>query len=284
MGLKNRSAVTRLAGAAVAFGSMALTGCSAETVEQWQRAGLPEAASDRAPFIGDLWVGAWIASMVVGVFVWGLIGWVVIRYRRRGSDDTPRQTRYNLPMELLYTLVPFLIIGVLFFYTVNAQNNVLAKETTGPVHTVNVIGQKWSWTFNYMEAANPDVAADVHEVGTIDKIPDLYLPVDQPVRFNLTSADVIHSFWIPAFYFKLDVIPGHPNSFDVTPTKLGTFSGKCAELCGTYHAAMLFTVHVVTEAEYNAYLAGLKAKGQVGEIKAPESPNTVPSVPTEEGE
>lgn len=284
MGLKNRSAVTRLAGAAIAFGSLALAGCSAETVAQWQRAGLPEAASDRAPFIGDLWVGAWIASMVVGVFVWGLIGWVVVRYRRRHPDETPRQTRYNLPMELLYTLVPFLIIGVLFFFTVNAQNNVLAKETTRPVHTINVIGQKWSWTFNYMESANPAVAADVHEVGTIDKIPDLYVPVDQPIRFNLASADVIHSFWIPAFYFKLDVIPGHPNSFDVTPTKLGTYSGKCAELCGTYHAAMLFTVHVVSEAEYNSYLASLKAKGQVGEIKPPEAPNTVPSLPTEEGE
>ena len=89
---------------------------------------------------------------------------------------------------------------------------------------MNVIGQKWSWTFNYMEAGNPSVGAVVHQVGTIDKIPDLYLPVNKPVRFNLTSADVIHSFWMPAFYFKLDVIPGHPNSFDVTPDKEGIYS------------------------------------------------------------
>jgi len=284
VGLKNRSAATRWGATAVLAGTLALSGCSAETVAQWQRVGLPEAASDRAPFIGDLWVGAWIASMVVGIFVWGLIGWVAVRYRRKHPDETPRQTRYNLPMELLYTLVPFLIIGVLFFYTVNAQNNVLAKETARPVHTINVVGQKWSWTFNYMEAGNPAIGADVHEAGTVDKIPDLYLPVDKPVRFNLTSADVIHSFWIPAFYFKLDVIPGHPNSFDVTPTKVGTYTGKCAELCGTYHAAMLFTVHVVPEADYIAYVNGLKAKGQTGEIKAPEYPNTVPSVPSLEAE
>ena len=264
--------------------TLALSGCSAETTAQWGRFGLPEAASDRAPYIGNLWVGAWVASLVVGVFVWGLIVWVMIRYRKRRPDEQPRQTRYNLPLELLYTLVPFLIIGVLFFYTVQAQNGVNAKETVKPVTTVNVIGQKWSWTFNYMEAANPAVGADVHEVGTIDKIPDLYLPVNKPVRFNLTSADVIHSFWVPAFYYKLDVIPGRKNSFDITPDKIGVYSGKCAELCGTYHAAMLFTVHVVSDQEYTAYLNDLKAKGQVGEIKAPDYPNVVPSVPALEGE
>lgn len=267
--------------ASVIGAMLVLAGCSAETTAQWGRFGLPESASDRAPYIGNLWVGAWIASLVVGVFVWGLIVWVMIRYRRRTPDEHPRQTRYNLPLELLYTLVPFLIIGVLFFYTVQAQNSVLAKETTQPATTVNVIGQKWSWTFNYMEDQNPAVGAVVHEAGTIDRIPDLYLPVDKPVRFNLASADVIHSFWIPAFYFKLDVIPGRTNSFDVTPEKLGTYSGKCAELCGTYHAAMLFTVHVVTEEEYTAYLNKLKAAGQVGEIKAPDYPNVVPSVPAE---
>jgi len=261
--------------------ALVLTGCSSETLAQWGRFGLPEAATDRAPFIGNLWVGAWIASLVVGVFVWGLIFWVMVRYRRKHPDQAPRQTRYNLPLELLYTLVPFLIIGVLFFFTVNAQNNVLAKEKE-PQRTVNVIGQKWSWTFNYMEAENPAVGTVIHEAGTVDRIPDLYLPVNEAVRFNLVSADVIHSFWIPAFYFKLDVIPGHPNSFDVTPDKLGTYSGKCAELCGTYHAAMLFTVHVVTAEEYEAYLGRLKAAGQTGEIKAPEYPNTVPSVPAEE--
>jgi cytochrome c oxidase subunit 2 len=264
--------------------TLALSGCSAETAAQWGRFGLPEAASNRSPFVGNLWVGAWVASLVVGVFVWGLIIWVMIRYRKKQTDEQPRQTRYNLPLELLYTLVPFLIIGVLFFYTVQAQNGVLAKETTKPATTVNVIGQKWSWTFNYMEASNPAVGAIVHEAGTIDKIPDLYLPVNKPVRFNLASADVIHSFWVPAFYFKLDVIPGRHNSFDITPDKVGVYSGKCAELCGTYHSAMLFTVHVVTEQEYTAYLNDLKSKGQVGEITAPDYPNVVPTVPAVEGE
>lgn len=262
-------------------GAALLSGCSQQDQEQWARFGLPELASDRGQAIADLWVGAWIASLVVGVFVWGLIGWVIVRYRRRHKGDVPKQTRYNLPIELLYTLVPFLIIGVLFFFTVRAQDTVNEK-VADPDVTVNVIGQKWSWTFNYMEAADPHVNAVVHTVGTIEQTPDLYLPVNKTVRFNLRSADVIHSFWIPNFYYKLDVIPGHPNSFDVTPTQKGEFLGKCAEFCGTYHSAMLFNVKVVDEAEFYAHLQGLKAKGQTGEITIPVSATEVP-VPTTEG-
>lgn len=276
VGLKSTKPVTRWALVSVTgIASLALSGCSQATWEQWTRWGLPEAATDRAPHIGNLWNGAWIASMVIGVFVWGLIFWVIFRYRRT-DEQMPRQTRYNVPLEVLYTLVPFLIIGVLFVFTVQAQNNVLAKETEQPVHEINVIGQKWSWTFNHMQADNPAIGTVVHEVGTLEKIPDLYLPVNQPVRFNLKSADVIHSFWVPEFYFKLDVIPGRLNSFDVTPTREGTFLGKCAELCGTYHAAMIFNVHVVSEQEYLAHLQELAARGQTGEIEGPSFPVTGP--------
>ena len=79
--------------------TLALAGCSADTVAQWGRFGLPEAATDRAPLIGNLWTGAWVAALVVGVFVWGLMVWVMFRFRKRHPDDLPEQTRYNLPME-----------------------------------------------------------------------------------------------------------------------------------------------------------------------------------------
>ncbi|HOA87768.1 MAG TPA: cytochrome c oxidase subunit II [Propioniciclava tarda] len=266
----------RIAAASIAASAtLLLSGCSKDTADQWARWGMPVAASDRAPHIGNLWNGAWIASMVIGVFVWGLIGWVIFRYRRKHEGETPRQNRYNLPLEILYTIVPVLIISVLFFFTVQAQDAV-GKKADGPVHTVNVIGQKWSWTFNYMEDANSSIGATVHEVGTLEKIPDLYLPVGEPVRFNLYSADVDHSFWIPEFYYKLDVLPGHPNSFDVTPTRVGTYLGKCAELCGTYHSAMLFNVHIVSVDEYNAKIKELAGKGQTGEIKPPSFSATGP--------
>lgn len=217
--------------------------------------------------MGNLWLGAWIASFAVGGLVWGLIIWAIIRYRRREGDaPAPRQTTYHLPLELLYTLVPFLIVGVLFFYTVKAQDTMIDQETEPDV-VINVIGQKWSWTFNYMEEDNPAIGTNAHEIGTLERIPDLYLPVDKRVRFNLQSADVIHSFWVPSFYFKMDVIPGHFNSFDATPNRLGTYDGKCAELCGEFHALMLFKVHVVTEEEYNAKVLELAENGNAGERK-----------------
>ncbi len=245
------------------------------------RVGLPEAASEQAPYIGNLWLGAWIASAVIGFGVLGLIIWSVVKYRRRSDNEVPRQTRYHVPLEVLYTLVPILIVGVLFYYTVIAQNGVLAQTAEKPLE-VKVVAQKWSWTFNYMEEDNPEVGKVVHEVGTVDKIPDLVLPVNRTVRFDLVSADVIHSFWIPAFYFKMDVIPGHPNSFDVTPNKIGTFDGKCAELCGTYHAQMVFTVKVVSEADYEKYLKEQIAAGKTGEIKAPDAATHMPKRAPEE--
>ncbi|WP_446721065.1 aa3-type cytochrome oxidase subunit II [Luteococcus sp. H138] len=272
--------------ASLALGSallLGLAGCSTDPGRgQWSRVGMVEPASDRAPFMGDLWIGAWIACAVIGALVWGLIFYSMVKFRRRENNQVPQQVRYHVPLEVLYTIVPFLIIIVLFFYTVKAQNRVLAKDE--PAHTINVVGQKWSWTFNYMEKDNQQIGAIAHESGTIEKIPDLYVPVNKPIRFNLTSADVIHSFWVPAWYFKLDVIPGKPNSFDVTPTKTGTFDGKCAELCGTYHAAMLFTVHVVSEEEYNAYVKGLVAKGQTGELAGPSAASALPSAPAKEEE
>jgi cytochrome c oxidase subunit 2 len=250
---------------------LALAGCTDSQVDALQRLGLPVAASDRAPHIHDLWIGTWIAAGAIGVLVWGLIAWVSFRYRARGSL-LPKQNRYNLPMEVFYTLAPFIIIGVLFYYTILAQDRVTAKVPE-PDHQINVVGQRWSWTFNYAEADNPAVGSDVWESGTISENPNLYLPVGKSVRFTLSSPDVNHSFWIPAFYEKLDVIPGRLNTFDVTPNKEGVFVGKCAELCGTYHYAMLFSVHIVSEQEYNAHLKGLVAIGQTGTAKGPAIPD-----------
>lgn len=276
--MRRRVTLRLVAGASALLG---LAGCSAETSAQWGRWGLPERASEQSRHIGDLWNASWIASMLIGVVVWGLIFYAVIRYRKKRQDQIPRQTTYNLPMEIMYTIVPFLIVGVLFVYTVRAQDAVIQPQGDRPAHTVNVVGQKWSWTFNYMEGDNSQVGAVVNETGTIEQFPDLYLPVNQKVRFNLESADVIHSFWVPDFYFKMDVIPGRPNSFEVTPTKTGTFLGKCAELCGSYHAAMLFNVHVVSEQEFVAHLNQLKAKGQTGEVKPPAAITAVPVPPKE---
>src|SRR5215211_7704789 len=262
------------------FGLLFLTGCSTELVDQMKRLGFPPPAGDRSDHILDLWIGTWLAALAVGFIMWGLIVWAANRYKTKHAK-MPRQNRYNLPMEIFYTIAPFIIIGVLFYYTVLAQNAVTAKDAD-PEVTIDVVGQKWSWTFNYKAADNPAVGQDVWEAGTINKTPDLYLPVNKLVQFNLSSPDVIHSFWVPSFYEKLDVIPGRHNSLQTTPTTEGVWPGKCAELCGTYHSAMLFNVHIVSEAEYNNYLKSLVAKGQIGEAKGPVEANS-PAKGSEEG-
>ena len=261
-----------------------LTGCaqnSQQLIAQIKRLGFPPPAGDRGAYILNLWIGSWIAAFVVGFIVLGLILWAANRYKTKHAK-MPRQNRYNLPMEIFYTIAPFIIIAVLFYYTVLAQDAVTAKKPN-PDLTIDVVGQKWSWTFNYKAADNPAVGQDVWEAGTINRTPDLYLPVGKLIQFNLSSPDVIHSFWIPSFYTKLDVIPGRHNSLQMTPTTEGLFPGKCAELCGTYHSAMLFNVHIVSEADYNNYLKSLVAKGQVGEAKGPALANSPVRTGSEEG-
>jgi cytochrome c oxidase subunit 2 len=263
------------------FGLLFLTGCSAELTAQIKRLGFPPPASDRSPDILNLWIGTWIAAIAVGVLVWALILWAANRYKTKHAK-MPKQNRYNLPMEIFYTIAPFIIIAVLFYYTVLTQNAV-TKKVADPQVTIDVVGQKWSWTFNYKAAGNPAVGQDVWEAGTINKTPDLYLPVGKLIQFNLSSPDVIHSFWVPSFYEKLDVVPGRHNSLQMTPTAEGIYAGKCAELCGTYHSAMLFNVHVVSESDYNTYLKSLVAKGQIGEAKGPAMANSPVKTGSEEG-
>lgn len=266
-----RLAVAGLLGLLVA----ALTACGdiAEGPGQIEAFGLPPAASEQAPAMGNLWVGSWIASLAIGFVVWGLMGWAFIAYRRKHHGQVPRQTRYNLPLEIMYTIVPFLIVGVLFFYTVQAQNVMTDRTQTSPnAHTVNVVAQKWSWTFNYMEGADGET---VWDAGTVEQTPDLYLPVNETVTFNLNSPDVIHSFWVPSFYMKLDVIPGRTNSFQVTPNTEGVFAGKCAELCGTYHSAMLFNVHIVSQEEFDQRMRDLRERGQTGEVSGSIGQNSL---------
>ena len=152
------------------------------------------------------------------------------------------------------------MIVVLAIFTWRDQSELTAL-TQRPTHTVNVVAFRWSWTFNYLNE-------NVHEIGTPGTRPVLWLPVDETVRFELTSPDVIHSFWVPAFLHKMDVIPGRTNKFELTPNTVGTFAGKCTELCGADHSRMLFDVKVVSRAAYEAHMQDLRDKGQVGKLES----------------
>jgi cytochrome c oxidase subunit 2 len=232
---------------------LALSGCSPE---ENLRFGWPRGITTQSEQMLDLWIASVIAALVVGVGVWGLIFWCVVRYRKRG-DELPAQTRYNLPIEIIYTIVPFLIIAVLFYYTAIVESAV-TKESKKPDVTVEVVAFKWNWQFVYPDAKTAD-QRPVTTVGTSEQIPVLVIPKDKNVRFTETSNDVIHSFWVPEILFKRDVFPGGiPNSFEIHPTKAGAFVGRCAELCGTYHANMNFEMRVVSPDDYTKYLDARK--------------------------
>jgi cytochrome c oxidase subunit 2 len=245
------------AGAGLALLVTTLAGCSSEELPRF---GLPEAVTDKGHVVVNLWQASWIAALIVGALVWGLIGYTVIFHRRRSMHEgsLPTQTRYNLPVEILYTVTPLLAVVVLFYFTWRDENQLLELDPNPDV-TVHVIGQQWSWTFNYVDE-------DVYTIGTPAQPPTLVLPLGETTEFVLTSHDVIHSFWVPSFLFKLDMLPGDPNVIQMTPDKLGTFAGRCAELCGTYHSHMLFTVKVVPPDEYEAAIDQLAADGYTGQI------------------
>lgn len=233
-----------------------LTGCTANEVFFFD---MPEPASQEAEVVKSLWDGAWVAAWPVGILVWGLLVFAIIAYSRRRRPDMPEQTAYNLPLEVLYTIAPLVMIFGLFYFTARDQAEILSVEDD-QTHTVNVVGFRWSWAFNYTDE-------DVYDVGTPDEFPTLWVPVDEKVRFELTSPDVIHSFWVPEWLFKMDVIPGKLNQFEITPTRTGEFAGKCAELCGVDHSRMLFNVKVVSRAEYDAHIEELKKAGFTGQLE-----------------
>ena len=269
MGLQQPPRLRRVGWRAMsAAGLLALTGCSATTQDEWKRGAMPEGAADFSDSVISFWQWTWVAALVVGVMTWGLILFAVIYYRRRSDDEIPVQTRYNLPMELLYTVAPVIVVLVFFKFVIDTASATPydGKNESGD-HNITVVGQQWSWTFNYLEDQALDGQTSVYEVGTPAEVPTLYLPVGESVRFELSSPDVIHSFWVPAFSYKLDVIPGRDNAFTMTPEREGTYAGKCAELCGTYHSRMLFNVAVVSPEEYADHLAELEEQGNVGEPK-----------------
>jgi cytochrome c oxidase subunit II len=224
------------------------TGC---TSNGFTRLGMPHPITQQGKTVLTLWQGSWVAAFCVGAVVWGLVIWSVIFHRKR-SDELPPQVRYNLPIEVLYTIVPFIMVAVLFYFTARDEN-FQTKLSRHPNVVVNVTGFQWSWEFQYPDLGNVQV------IGTPSRRPVLVLLVNETVRFNLTSADVVHSFWIPSFLFKQDVVPGHPNHFQVKTTATGTFRGECSELCGVYHSQMLFTLKVVSQQQFQQFIAAKRA-------------------------
>ena len=265
-----RTRLSRLAPrvALLALLAAGTTGC---TSNAFTRLGWPVPVTRQGQVALTLWQGSWIAAWIVGAVVWGMIIWAIIFHRKkRGSPPAPAQVRYNLPIEMLYTVVPFIMVGVLFFFTARDENYIDSLSAK-PNVTVTVVGYQWSWQFQYLGYKVPGSPTGVvtmngepwsPQTGN-SQLPLLVIPDHETVRFNLVSTDVIHSFWIVPFEFKRDVVPGHPNHFEVYPTKTtGVLIGHCTELCGLYHSRMLFKVKIVTPAQFNLWIHAQQAAQQ----------------------
>ncbi len=264
MSVSRKASVTRrapgprrlvLRAAALASLGLGATGC---TLDEWTRFGFPVPITEQGDRILGLWQGATIAAIAVGLFTLALILGAAFAFRKK-SDALPSQVHYNLPIELLYTAVPFVIVSVLFYFTAvdEAQVNRLSED---PDVTVGVVGFQWNWRFDY---ADHNLAV----LGRPGELPQLVLPTNRTIQFVETSPDVIHSWWVPEFIFKRDVIPGRKNKFEVTLKEgtEGVYTGRCAEYCGLYHQRMYFTVQVVSPQEYDRFIASASAAAAAGD-------------------
>jgi cytochrome c oxidase subunit 2 len=222
--------------------------------------GAPAGATDQGQDISGLYqLMFWIAIGVGGITL-GLILYSVLRFRRR-NEDLPKQTRYHLPLEITYTVIPILIVGFIFAATYRVERTVDHVDPD-PDLTVVVQAFQWQWRFTYPEF-------DISVIGSPTSIPTFEVPVGQTVHIDLRAQDVIHAFYVPEFLFKRDAIPGQPNVFDFRVTEEGTFQGVCAEFCGLNHAEMGFVVKAVSESEFQQW---------VRDEQAGASPSPTPSV------
>jgi cytochrome c oxidase subunit 2 len=239
-----------------------LSGCSSDQISGL---GFTKGVSSVSDHSLSLWQGAWIAAGVVGVITLILILWPVIFHRKK-NEEFPKQTAHNNFVEVTFTVIPFIIVAVLFYFTAVKESAITKVSADSQVsHQIEVVGIQWSWQFIYKDAGD-FAAATV--TGTPAQAPTLYLPQGEKVKFTINSNDVVHGFWIPAFMIQIQNLPGVENHLEFSANKLGTYPGRCNILCGRNHSQMLFNVKVVTPAEYQNYLDSLKALNQLELDKA----------------
>jgi len=215
-----------------------------------------------------LWSGMMTTGIIIGGFVVILILWAVFRYRRK-SDEMPRQFHEHLGIELLYTIVPIIIVIFLFVFTVLTENEVdatvpLAATTTAsgkPVVDITVTAFQWGWRFDYPHL-------DVGVVGELENGPDhhgpqMVVPVGETVQITLLSADVVHGFYVRDFNFSRYALPGVTNIFDLNVKHAGTYFGQCTQFCGLYHSEMFFSVKAESPAAFRSWAAAEVRDGHV---------------------
>lgn len=190
------------------------------------------------------------AAVFIGVE--GFIVYAIFRYRRR-DDRLPTQRHGNTLIEVVWTAIPTAIVLVLFVLSMFTLGIVNAESRGGL--RIEVQGFQWQWTFNYLDESGETLYS---VTGTPGNPPVMAVPVNEPIHLDLVTSDVIHSFYVPHFLIKRDLIPvqdpADANTLDFTVTEVGTYAGQCAEFCGDLHHAMTFSVQAMTRADFDAWL------------------------------
>ena len=223
---------------ALPVAALALSSCTLPSF------GASPGATTSSKSVFHLWQGFSIGAAIIGTLVLVLIVYAMVRYRRKG-DNIPAQTQYHLPLEVVYTVVPILIVFGLFAATMVVENKEVANPKTKV--TVDVNAFQWGWKFSY-----PGTSVVV--IGQTTQDPTMVIPVNTNVHINLTSTDVIHGFYVHAFNFSRYALPGVLNQFTIRAVNTGTFFGQCTQLCGLYHSLMFFQVKVVPMSQYTTWL------------------------------
>jgi cytochrome c oxidase subunit II len=300
-------------GGVMALGGLALAGCDVappESVGRILGMGWPTGITPEATSMYNFWVWVWVTAWIIGIIMWALMltaifSWNAKKAEKQGKGEFPRQLQYNVPLELVLTIMPIIIVMVLFFFTIQTQQKVTALDKD-PQVTVDVTAFQWNWKFGYQNVAaelsptgseyvgideerqalveetkldDPDLVAnpnpihgmsegdqsylnfnEIETLGSTEEVPVLVLPTNTPIEFQLASGDVAHSFWIPEFLFKRDAF-AHPEAnqqqraFQIEAIEEeGAFVGRCAEMCGTYHAMMNFELRAVSPEAFQDYL------------------------------
>lgn len=203
---------------------------------------LPLAASEEADGIDALFRGHFILISFLFALVVVFLLYSVVVFRRRPDEPEDVEGDHfhgHTGLEIAWTIVPLMLVVVFGVWGARLLTDIIAPDEDEI--TINVVGQQWSWRFEYPE--HGDITSD-----------ELVLPVNQPVRLEMTSIDVLHSFWVPEFRVKQDLVPGQIHELRITPTDEGDYKTRCAEICGTSHAYMISDVRVVSEDDFEAWV------------------------------
>ncbi|HEY1185296.1 MAG TPA: cytochrome c oxidase subunit II [Bryobacteraceae bacterium] len=209
----------------------------------------PESASNFAPDVDHLLFYLVAVSVFFTVLIFASIFYFAIRYRRRSDNELPKPIHASLVLEIAWSVIPFGLTMVMFAWGAN----IFFKESRPPKNAMQiyVVAKQWMWKLQHMEGQR--------------EINELHIPVGRPVKLTMTSEDAIHSFFVPAFRTKQDVVPGRYSTTWFTATKPGKYHLFCAEYCGTKHSGMTGWIYAMEPQDYQAWLSGGRSFGSLAE-------------------